>query len=492
MVDTFSNEKRGSAAVLLVGVLLLVEAAGIFEHTMVLGALPFLSDHFGVDLAGISWIITIFVLVGAASAIVAGRLGDMYGRKRVLIVLLAISLVGSLVTVVFESFPALLVGRALQGTSAGIIPLLIGIARESLPKERVPMTVALLTATATITAGAGIMVAGILVDAGWWVGMFVVAAALCALCLLLAITVVPRSRSTQPGARIDWFGAILFAPAIGAMLLGLTALRGAGITSPAVWVPVGIGAVGLAVWVWWELRTTDPLVNLRLLAQPALRRVMLVIVIGGLAPLSATTILGPVLVLSPAGMPVGLGLTATTYGLISLLAAGITFALTPIAGVIAQRRGAATSMVVGLLMFVGIFVGLATPAGRQFVPFALVLIVAASVANAFVISSIYNLVVEVVPAESTSEYTGVSQVARNASIAIGTAVTATILSLSTVPETALPTESSWLWMSGYVIAVTIVALLVAISMLVGHRRRVAEAKGLLAAEPAPAAGAAGA
>ncbi|GLI28595.1 MFS transporter [Agromyces rhizosphaerae] len=450
--------------------LLLVEAAGIFEHTMVLGAFPFFSEHFGVDLAAVSWVLTTFVLVGAASAIVAGRLGDMYGRKRVLIVLLAISLVGSLLTIAFGTFEALLAGRALQGTSAGIIPLLIGITREALPKERVPVTVALLTATATITAGIGILVAGIFVDAGLWLGMFVTAAALCGVCILLTIVVIPRSRSTKSGSRIDWLGAVLFAPAIGAVLLGLTALRGTGFGSPSVWLPIGLGLVVLAAWVAWELRVTDPLVNLRLIATPSMRRMMGVILIAGVAPLSAITILGPVVILSPAEFSVGVGLTATTYGIVSLASSAVTFALTPLAGILARRRGAAASMVVGLSMFLLVYVALALPMGHGSAPVAIAIMMVGTVANAFVISSIYNLIVEVVPAEATSEYTGVGQVARNTSIAVGTAVTATILSLSTEPGTSVPTEASWTWMSIYVIAVTVAALALSVSILVRRRR----------------------
>ena len=127
---------RGRLLAILL-VMVLIEGAGMFEQTMVMGGLPFFADLFEVNLAAIAWIVTICTLVGAGSAVVSGRLGDIFGRKQVLAVILAASLVGSVLTILFPSFETLLVGRALQGLSAGIMPLLIGIARDTMPREHI-------------------------------------------------------------------------------------------------------------------------------------------------------------------------------------------------------------------------------------------------------------------------------------------------------------------------------------------------------------------
>lgn len=200
--DTGVAHSRNWLAVVFV--LMLIEVAGYFEHAMVLGGIPFFANLFGIDYAAASWIITIFMLTGAASAIVGGKLGDMYGRKRMVLILLTISIIGSLITIAFASFPALLVGRALQGTSAGILPLLIGIARQVLPAKRVPVVIAMMTAVATITGGVGLFIAGMFIDAGAWRLMFAASATFCYLRCSLHGGSCRGSRRSRPGRSTGW------------------------------------------------------------------------------------------------------------------------------------------------------------------------------------------------------------------------------------------------------------------------------------------------
>ncbi|GAA1705926.1 MFS transporter [Microbacterium sediminicola] len=459
--------------VAIVFVLVLIEGAGIFEQTMVLGGLPFFAKTFDVDLAAISWIVTVFTLVGAGSAVLAGRLGDIFGRKQVLIVILLASLVGSLLAVFFPTYPMLLVGRALQGLSAGIMPLLIGIAREVLPPKRIPSTVALLTATATLTAGIGVMVGAVLIDAGNWHDIFIVAAVICAVSIILGATVIPKSLHRAADRRVDWLGAVLLAPALAIILFGFTMMRSAGPFSPLVLGSIGVGVVLLIVWIVWELKIPAPLVNLRALAQPRLRGVMMSVFIAGLAPLAGAALYGVILATTPADMPVGLGLTPTMFGIISLGGTVVTFALTPIAGVLAAKFGGASAAATGAALFMVIFLVFLTPAGHSYAPVAIAAIIASSVANAFLVSGFYNMVVERIPAEATSEFVSVQQVVRNMAIAIGTVIISLILSSSTIDGTTAPTVDAWNSMAIYCLVVTAIVFVFLIVALVRGKRATA-------------------
>ncbi|MFC9357914.1 MFS transporter [Rhodococcus sp. NPDC057014] len=447
---------------------MLIEVAGMFEQAMVLGSLPFFANLFGINLAAAAWVITIFVLTGAASAILAGKLGDMYGRRRVVLVLLAVSLAGSLITITFGTFPALLIGRALQGTSIGIVPLLIGIARETLPKSMVPTTVAYLTATGTITAGVGMFVAGLFIDSGDWHYMFVVTAALCAVTLILTRVFVPESTITQSGT-IDWVGAALMAPGLISLLYGISVAQGVGLTDAGVLASIGIGSAVLAVWVWWELRVPSPLVDLRLLVNPKLAKTMIVILLTGLATISVNFVSNPLLALSPAEYPIGIGLTATTFGSFALVASIITFIVTPLSGRIAARHGAPLAMVIGVALLVAVYIALMIPAINSSVAGFFLANMTVMIGNSFVISSMFNLVVEAVPTESTSQYIGVAQVASNVSRAVGTVIASVLLSSSVMPGSTAPTVAAWNLTMIYSIVVSVVVLVIASYMFARRR-----------------------
>src|SRR5690606_23751207 len=125
------TRKRSAGAIITI--LVLVEIISAFETSMVFAAIPTIIRDFNSDAGTVGWAVTAFLLVAAAAAAVCGRIGDMYGRERVLIVLLAAATVGSLVSALGDSIGAIIVGRAIQGVAGAILPLCIGLAREHLP-----------------------------------------------------------------------------------------------------------------------------------------------------------------------------------------------------------------------------------------------------------------------------------------------------------------------------------------------------------------------
>ncbi len=123
----------------IVSVLIAVEIISAFETSMMFAAIPTLITEFDSDASTVGWAVTAFLLVSAASAAVCGRLGDMYGRERILMVLLAVAALGSIVSAVGDSLTSIIIGRAIQGVAGAILPLCIGLAREHLPPPASPL-----------------------------------------------------------------------------------------------------------------------------------------------------------------------------------------------------------------------------------------------------------------------------------------------------------------------------------------------------------------
>ena len=128
----------------IIAAVFLAEVCATFETSMLYAALPTLIRTFGDPITA-GWLVTMHMLIGTVACVVAGRLGDMYGRKRVMMILLATAALGSLISAVTTDFGIVLFGRALQGFASAAIPLSIGILRESLPEKRVPVAVGLMT-----------------------------------------------------------------------------------------------------------------------------------------------------------------------------------------------------------------------------------------------------------------------------------------------------------------------------------------------------------
>ncbi len=114
---------------IIIGALLIAEIAAIFETTMIYVALPTLIREFGDPITA-GWLVTAHGLIGTSVALMAGRLGDIYGRKRVLLVMLSIAVAGSVLSAMTSDYMLVLLGRALQGCATALIPLSIGIIRE--------------------------------------------------------------------------------------------------------------------------------------------------------------------------------------------------------------------------------------------------------------------------------------------------------------------------------------------------------------------------
>jgi MFS family permease len=381
------------------------------------------------------WLITAFTLTAAAAAAVCSRLGDMYGRKRVLLVMLGVAFMGSLISAVGSSLDMVIVGRALQGASMVVLPLCYGLLRENAPVERIPMGVAILGGTYSLGGGIGTMLGGFIVDHFHWQGIFLASAALAVVAIFLVAYVLPPSKIYPGNGSLDLLGGVMFAPAIATVLLGLTFLRS---FEWHEWQVLGLlvgGGLVLAVWARHELRIANPLINVRLLVE---RRILLANL--GMFFFATGPILLPlatvVLMQQPSWPGAGFGLTAAATGTIWLLLGLFSSAGVFLSGLIATRWGTRTAVLGALVQLA---VGYVVLAAGGYSSLWVVLLVSAVCLNpgaSIAYAMIPSIIIEASPEERTSEATGLTQVIRSVGMAIASLLMPYLLTLGLVSNDA--------------------------------------------------------
>ncbi|AXG81444.1 MFS transporter [Streptomyces paludis] len=450
----------------LIAVLVLADIVSAFESTMMFNALPRIIGAFHTTPADASWVLTAFLLVAAASAAVCGRLGDLYGRRNVIIVLLLISAVGSVISVSTGTLTGVIAGRAVQGVSGGILPLCFGVAREILPKKHAPVAAAMIAGAAMLAGAAGNIISGALIDTLDWHYIFVVAAAVAVIaaagCLLL-----PRSRVVAGARRVSWFGSVLFAPAIGLVLFGVNKSSSWGWSDGRTLGTIVTGLLLLALWVWRELRVDHPMINLRLFSDRKVALTMLATAVLAIGPVGATGFLLQIIMQTPTDAPVGLGLSATDAGWVSFCIAIFGFLLSPLSGRISARAGSRRALIIGSVFGV---INAATLAMLHSTLMGLIIsTVFLTVATSFILSSLPNLIMEAAPVENTSEATGLNVVVRTTFSGVGTSVATLLLSMSLVSGTHFSTRGAYMQVFVLIGISCAVALILALLIRPGVR-----------------------
>ena len=408
--------------------LFIAELSATFEGAMVYAALPKLMREFG-DPATVAWLVTGHLLVAAGASVVAGRLGDIWGRQRMILAMLAIATLGSLISVLATGFATLLIGRSIQGFAAAILPLSIGVARESLHKDRIAVAVGIIISSTAGGTAAGLVLGGLIVDHFHWHWMFAASGLLLFVSMLVVMWFVPARPGIAPTAPIDWVEGLLPIPAITAILLAVSLSRDYGWLSPRILALLVVGSILLAIWARKSLRAADPFVDLRLLAN---REVAVANAISVLSALGASQV---VLVFStlaqaPRWTHVGLGLSATVAGLLKLPSNILALGAGPFAGWLAWRWHSRLALLVGTsIATIGWLIATILPDSLGQVVAILCII---SFGTTMGTATVPHVIVSAVSPGRTSEAIGLMTVIRGIFIAIGSQIVAVLLSAHTL------------------------------------------------------------
>ena len=452
-----TSRSEKSAQTLLLLALMISEITGSFEAGMMYAALPTMNKVYG-DPSAVGWLITAFLLVGAASAAICGRLGDIFGRSRVLILMLALAGLGSLISALAPSLEWVIFGRALQGLSQATFPLAVGIVRERLPEHRVPIGVSYVVATATISAGLGVMLGGAVIDHAPWQWLFYISTAMAAVSVAMTLAFVPPSPRGTVQKNLDMVGGVLFVPAIAMVLVAISRSKVWGWGSPLTLGLLLGGLALLVIWTYYEWKHENPLINVRLLVNRKLALTNVSMLLFGLGSSQMMLVL-VMLLQQPTWTGIGLGLSATIAGATKLPSNVMSAITGPLGGHFASRHGARLVLISGCVIYFLTWLALTLSHDNFWAILAIVIVW--GTAGGLTYPAISNLIVESVPANRTSEAIGVATVIRSTAAGIGNQLIVTLLATATIVDASkgsgvFPTPGAYgLTLS----AITLVALL---------------------------------
>jgi MFS family permease len=452
----------------LIFALFIAEVTGSFESAMIIAAMKYLIQEFG-DPALVGWLVTSYLIVGAAAAALVGRLGDIFGRRRVLLITLTIGLLGSLISALATDFTWLLVGRIMQGMTGAILALCIGLVRENIPAQHVPMGIGLMISGASLGTAAGLILGGWIADNYSWHGVFFASAAFCTSTIIAALAFVPKSPRGAAADGIDWFSGILFAPGIMALLFYVGSIAKKGLFDPLGLMALGSGSALLAFWLWRSLRAEQPLLDVR---QFKNRNVLVANIVTAFVALSSLqiTLIFAILLQAPLWTGVGLGVTSLVSGLAKLPSNLVSTFAGPLSGWLTGRGGGRSAMLAGgTLAAVGWILAL-------FFHDSLGVVVAVLCVISFGTTILFavgpTILAEAVPPDRTSEVSGMLTVVRGLFQGIGAMIITTLLATEVVSDPSskaqYPTEWAFQVTLCVVILFSVMATLCAFALPKGR------------------------
>ena len=434
-------------------ILTLAGIAFALQQTMVIPALPTLQRDLHTTTTWVTWVLTVFLLVASVSTPILGKLGDQYGKERLLVISLALFLVGSIGAAAAWNIWALIGWRAVQGAGAAVFPLSYGIIRDEFPREKVGVAIGLVSAVFGIGGGFGIVLSGVIVDNVSWRWLFIVGAVGIGAALVLVHRFIPESPIKTP-SRVDYIGATLMSGGLIAMLVALTEGETWGWTSGRTLGLAAAAVVLLVAWGMAELRVDEPMVDMRMLARREILFTNITAMISGFA-MFGTFVLVPNFVEMPHGLSTslqhavhyGFGASATKAGLYLLPSSATLLFAGPLAGLIGKRVGFKWPLASGMLLVAASAGSLAAWHAKPWQILAAMPVLGIGVGFAF--AAMATLITEAVRPTETGVATGMNTVMRTVGGVIGGQVGAALLTAHTIPGTNLPS------VDGFKIAFTI-------------------------------------
>ncbi|MEX0158688.1 MFS transporter [Microbacterium sp. LMI11-1-1.1] len=410
------------------------------QQTLIIPQLPELPRILDITPDDATWLVTATLLTAAVATPIVSRTADMYGKRRMLVVSLAVLTAGSLIAVVGQTFPFLVAGRAMQGFASALIPVGISILRDELPKERVGQAIALMSGTLGIGSALGLPLSGVISQAFGWEAIFWFSATVGAALAVAVMLRVPESRVRTAGT-FDVPGAILLSVALIALLLGISKGTSWGWLSSETVSAFVIAVVALAAWVPLELRVNQPMVDLRTLAiRPVLLTNIATLFVG--ISMYANMLVTTQILEVPEATGYGLGLPIALAGL-TMVPSGLTMlAISPAAGVMLTRWGGKPTLLLGAAVMALAYLYRVLAGGSVWE--IVVGVVAVSLGTALALAALPALVMNAVPITETASANGANTLVRYVGTSVSSAVIALIIvsQFVTVDGVDYPSESA--------------------------------------------------
>ncbi|MGA7148232.1 MAG: MFS transporter [Microbacterium sp.] len=421
----------------IVAVLATAGLASSFMFTLMVpiqSKLPELLDASREDTA---WVVTSTLLAAAVITPISGRLGDMYGKRRILLVLVSVMIVGSVVAALSTGIIGVIMGRTLQGAIVGVVPLGISIMRDVLHEDRVDSAIAFMSATLGVGGALGLPISALVTERSDWHVLFWMAAGLGAIVFALVLWIVPVSVLRTAG-RFDYIGAAGLAVGLIGVLLAISRGNEWGWGSPPV-LAFGLGGlVVLLAWGWFELRIDEPLLDLRVAARPAVLLTNIASIAMGFS-LFASNVVYPQMLELPVATG-GFGLSLLAASLVVMPSGLVMMLLSPVAGRIAVRTGPKLLLLLGAISLIaayGFTLLFSTDVWHLVVANILI-----GAGIGFGYASMPMLIMRSVPQSETGASNGLNALFRSLGTSTAAAVIGAVLATYTVDYGGVPVPTS--------------------------------------------------
>ncbi len=423
-----STTPRRTSPTLILAVLSLGGVAYAMLSSSVVPALPTLQRELHTTETGVTWLLTAYLLSASVGTAILGRLGDMYGKERLLLITLLILSGGTLLAAVSSSLGVIIVARFIQGAAGGIFPLAFGIVRDEFPREKVAGAIGLLSAILGVGAGIGIVLSGVIVEHLNYHWLFWIPLVATLIAAFATWRFIPESPVRQPG-KVNWLAATLMTIGLSTVLLAISQTTEWGWGSPKT---LGMIAAGLAVcgaWIAVEVRSANPLIDMTMMRIRGVWTTNLAAFLLG-AGMYASFIVFPQFAQLPTSTGFGFGASVVVSGLYLLPSTiGMTI-LGLYAGKISARFGSRAALLWGTAFTTASFALLAVEHSH---PYDLLLaagLLGVGIGLAF--AALGNLIIQAVPSSQTGVASGMNTVMRTLGGALGGQLSATFIAAHTI------------------------------------------------------------
>jgi EmrB/QacA subfamily drug resistance transporter len=412
------------------GVLCLGTAAYTLLQSMVLPALPAIQRDLHTSQSAVAWVLTAYLLSASVATPILGRLGDMFGKKRLLVLVFVALSLGSVIAAVTSSIAILIVARAVQGLAGAVFPLAFGIIRDEFPPEKVAGAIGMISALLGIGSGVGIVIAGPVADNLSYHWLFWIPLVLAVIATIASIFFIPESPTRTPG-KVNIPAGALLAGWLVALLLGFSQAGDWGWGAAGTLGLFGVAIVLFALWVLVESRSDNPLIDLRMMRIPAVMWANVVGLLLGVG-MYATYVVLPPFLQTPKGAGYGFGASVTASGFFMLPSALGMLVIGLMIGRITSGFGSKRPLILGSVVAGIPFLVLSMYDTERWLFYGATAVMGLGIGLAF--STMSNLVMQAVPPEQTGVATGMNANIRTIGGSIGSQIAASIIAAGVTAE----------------------------------------------------------
>jgi EmrB/QacA subfamily drug resistance transporter len=457
---------------LILAVLSLAGLAYAVLSSAVIPALATLQHDLHTTETGAAWLITGFLVSASVGTAIIGRLGDMYGKERLLLYTLLVLAAGTLLAAVSQSLAMLIVARVIQGVGGGIFPLAFSIARDEFPPDKVAGSIGLMSSILGVGGGVGLVIGALILEHLGWHWLFWIPLVVTLLAAFFTWRYIPESPVRAPG-HINWGAAALMSIGISTVLIAVAQTTSWGWGGSKTIALFAIGAVFIVLWILVEMRSREPLVDMAMMRIKGVWTTNLAAFLLGAGMYSSFIVL-PQFAQLPKRTGFGFGASVVVASLYLLPSALLMGALGSAAGKVSRRFGSKRALVVGTAVTAVSFLYAAVQHRHPFQMLITAALLGIGIGLAF--AALGNLIVQAVPPTQTGVASGMNTVMRTLGGALGGQISATFIADNTAH--GLPTITGFTatyWMAAGFLAVAVVAGLLVPSrqpsQVVGERAR---------------------